>query len=106
MGEIITLKDDDFNEKVNKYPLILVDFWADWCYPCKMVAPVIEELAKEYDSKLVCAKINVDENPSVALKYQIMSVPTVLIFKDGKPVERIIGAVPKSYFIEKLRNYL
>jgi thioredoxin 1 len=106
MGNVINLSDENFEDTINKNSLVLVDFWAEWCYPCKMVAPTVEELAKEFKGKLVCAKLNVDENPSTAMKFQITSIPTLLLFKEGKPIDIVIGAVPKSYFVEKIKPHL
>ena len=81
---------------------VIVDFWAVWCGPCKMIAPIMEEFANDYDGKLKVAKIDVDNNPNVAVNFGIRSIPTVLIFKDGQVVEQIICAYPKSHFKEKL----
>jgi thioredoxin 1 len=75
---------------------VVVDFWAVWCGPCRMVAPIVDELATEYEGKVGFAKLNVDENPEVSMKYGIRSIPTLLVFKDGKPVDQIVGALPKK----------
>ena len=75
---------------------VVVDFWAVWCGPCRIIAPLVEELAEEYEGKVKFSKLNVDENPEVSLKYEIRSIPTLLVFKDGKPVDQIVGAVPKK----------
>ena len=85
---------------------VLVDFWADWCGPCKMIAPFVEELADEYDGKLKVAKMDVDENPQTSMQYGIRSIPTLLVFKGGKVVEQIIGAVPKRHLVDKITTHL
>lgn len=104
--KIIQLTDSEFESTIEKNPLVLVDFWAAWCFPCKMIAPLIEEMAEVYSGNLICAKLNVDENPITATKLSITGIPTVLLFKDGKPVERIVGAVPREHLEEKIKAYL
>ena len=86
--------------------LIMVDFWAAWCRPCQTIAPTIEELATEYAGKLTVAKLNTDENPDVASRYQIMGIPTLMFFRDGKPIEKIVGAASKQQFKEKIDSLL
>jgi len=102
----LTVSDDDFNQVVQRYPLIVIDCWAAWCGPCRMVAPVIDELAKAYAGTVVFGKLNVDENPETAVRFNVMSIPTLLIMKDGKEVDRIVGAVPKPSIEAKLRRHL
>ncbi|MDH7605029.1 MAG: thioredoxin [Melioribacter sp.] len=85
---------------------VIVDFWAAWCGPCRMIAPIIEELSEEYEGKIKVGKLDVDENQNTAIRYGVRSIPTVLFIKDGKVIDQIIGAVPKSVFIEKIKNIL
>lgn len=97
MGKEINVSDKDFDLEVlqSKKP-VFVDFWAPWCAPCKMVGPIIEEIAKEYSEKLKVCKLNVDDNPDSTLKYEVRSIPTFIIFKDGKEVNRSSGAISKN----------
>lgn len=106
MANLLHLTDENFDEEINKNPLVLVDFWAEWCAPCRIIAPLIEQLAGEYQGKLLFGKVNVDENPSTASKYRIMSIPSLLFFKEGKLVDKVIGAVPKNYLVEKINKYV
>jgi thioredoxin 1 len=85
---------------------VLVDFWAEWCGPCKMVAPVLEEIAAEHGDKLTVAKVNIDENPEIARRYQIMSIPTMSVFSGGEVVKSIVGAKPKAAILKDLEAYL
>ncbi|WP_457555701.1 thioredoxin [Candidatus Pyrohabitans sp.] len=105
-GKVLTATDDNFEDMVKEHPLILVDFWAAWCFPCKMVAPTIEELAKEFEGKVTFAKLNVDENPKTAMRFGITSIPTLILFKKGEVVEKVIGAVPREHLAEKIRAHL
>lgn len=100
------LNDANFESVIKENSLVLVDFYADWCGPCRMMAPVIEELAKELEGKIVVAKINVDENPDTAAKFQIFSIPTFILFKDGKAEQKILGAVGKAGLLEKIKPYI
>jgi thioredoxin 1 len=104
--EPIHVTDSNFNEIVKKHPLILVDFWASWCGPCRALAPTIEELAKEYAGKVAVGKLNVDENPKTAESFQVFSIPTMVIMKDGCEVDRIVGLVPKQHVEAVLKKYL
>ena len=102
----LTLDDSSFIPTVRKYPLVVVDCWAPWCAPCRMVAPIIDELAREYAGKVVFGKLNVDENPRIASEFAIMAIPTMFIFKNGEPVDVIQGALPKPYLEAKLREWI
>ncbi|TAL58665.1 MAG: thioredoxin [Bacteroidetes bacterium] len=103
----LELTDANFDEVVLKSDKpVLVDFWAEWCGPCRMVGPVVEELAKEYDGKAVIGKLNVDFNPGVAMKFGIRNIPTLLFFKGGQLVDRQVGAAPKSALEAKLKTQL
>lgn len=93
-------------EVVQCVGLVMVDFWAVWCGPCRMVAPIVEELSREYETNLKVLKLNTDENPEIAGRYQIMGIPTLLFFKDGKPVDKLVGAMPKGQFVEKINALL
>ncbi|MBS1582137.1 MAG: thioredoxin [Bacteroidetes bacterium] len=103
----LELTDSNFEELALKSDKpVMVDFWAEWCGPCRMVGPVVEELAKEYDGKAVVGKVNVDNNPQVAMKYGIRSIPTILFLKNGEVVDRSVGAVPKAQLANKLQGQL
>jgi thioredoxin 1 len=102
MGKAIVLTDSNFEEVINSGKPVLVDFWAEWCGPCKMIGPVVEELAGDYDGKAVVAKLNVDENPQTTAKFGVRSIPTLLVFKGGQIVDKQVGAVPKSVLNQKL----
>lgn len=102
---IIHLTDENFDQKVLKSHLpVLVDFWADWCMPCKMISPILDELAKEYDGKLRIAKFNVDEGQTTASRYGIMSIPTLILFKDGKVLNQISGAMNKKQLMKEIHD--
>jgi len=104
---VITLTTSSFDKFLENTNLpILVDFWAEWCMPCRIMAPVVEELARDYAEKAVFAKVNVDENPDVASRYTIMSIPHFIIFRNGRPVERIVGAVGRVPLEDALKKHL
>ena len=104
--EPVKISDMTFDEIINKHKIVVVDCWAEWCGPCKMIAPIIDELAQEYSSKVMFAKLNVDENPQTASKYGIMSIPTLLVFKSSKLVDTIVGAVPKHNIESILKKHM
>ena len=97
----------NFKQEVLDSPIpVLVDFWAEWCVPCKMIEPIVEEIGKEYTGKLKVVRINVDENQNIAVQYGIMSIPSLLVFVNGKVAEQIIGAVPKRVILSKLQRFV
>lgn len=100
------LTDENFDEAIKKYNVIVVDFWASWCMPCKMIAPVVESLAKKLQGKVVFGKINVDESPSTPAKFNIMSIPTLIVFKDGNIVGTFVGAIPEHTLEEKILSVI
>jgi len=103
MGKPLELSNDNFDAEVIQSDVpVMVDFWATWCSPCRMIAPIVEELVGEYEGKIKIAKLDVDSNQDVAMKFKIMSIPNVLFFKGGEVVDQIIGAVPKKQFTEKI----
>ena len=104
--EPLALDDSTFSQTINKFPLTLVDFWAPWCGPCRMMSPIIDEIGKDYLGKLVVGKINVDENPLVAGQFGISSIPTLLLFKRGQAVNKIIGSVSKNKINEMIKTHL
>ena len=99
----ITVADADFNQFISKYPLVVVDCWAEWCAPCRMLAPTIDELAVEYRGKIVFGKLNTDNNRATAMQYKISSIPAMLVFKNGNFAGQIIGAVPKEQIVQQLQ---
>jgi len=106
-GQAVKVEESSWDIEVMKAPgLVMVDFWAVWCGPCQMVAPIVEELATEYAGKLRVMKLNTDENPEIAGRYQVMSIPTILFFRNGQVVEKLIGARPKRQFKEVIDSLL
>jgi thioredoxin 1 len=103
----LEFSDSNFDEEVlNSDTPVLVDFWAEWCGPCRMIGPIVEELSTEYQGKVKIGKMNVDNNPNIPMKYGIRSIPTLLVFKGGELVDKIVGAVPKTNIVSKLENQL
>jgi thioredoxin 1 len=96
MGKTLEITDSNFNDVISKNKTVLVDFWAEWCGPCRMIGPIIEELANEYKGKAIIGKLDVDSNQESSIKYGVRSIPTILTFKDGEIVDRQVGAVPKE----------
>ncbi len=107
MGDILQVTDENFEQEILKSNIpAMVDFWAEWCGPCKMVGPVVEELAKEYEGKIKIGKMNVDENRQTPAKFGIRAIPTLILFKDGQVAQTIVGAQPKSAIEEELKKLL
>ena len=106
ISEPVHVTDANFDETVREHPLVLIDFWAAWCGPCRTLAPVIEELNKDYAGRVFVGKLDVDENPQKAECFQVFSIPTVLIMKKGQEVERIVGCVPKKHLENALKKHM
>jgi len=104
---IANLTDSTFDEEIGAASeAVVVDFWAEWCGPCKMIAPILEEIAGEQVGKVKIAKLNVDDNPDVARRFEVMSIPTLIVFKDGQPVRRMVGAKGKGQLLQELSEYI
>ena len=107
MSSATAVRDASFEQDVLKSDVpVLVDFWAPWCGPCRMVAPIVDEIAKEFDGKIKVFKLNTDENPNVASQFGIRSIPTLMVFKDGQKVDTVVGAVPKTTLSSTISKYL
>jgi thioredoxin 1 len=103
----MTLSDATFDESVGgSDAAVIVDFWAEWCGPCKMIAPVLEDIAKEQAGKLSVAKLNVDDNPETARRFEVLSIPTLIVFKDGQPAKRLVGAKGKAQLLQELSEFI
>lgn len=100
----IRVTDETFDQTIKAHPAVVIDFWSQWCTPCRLIAPIIEELAKDYAGRVVFGKLNTDENREVPAKYKIMSIPNLLFFKNGKLVDQVIGAVPRKQIEAKLKK--
>jgi len=101
----IVISDRNFDQTTKNYPLLVVDCWAAWCAPCRAIAPIVDELAKEYSGKVVFGKLNVDENPETTQRFGVMAIPTLLLMKDGQEVDRVVGIIPKSQLEAKVNAY-
>ncbi len=106
LSEPVVLTDSNFKDEIAKYPVMLVDFWAPWCGPCRMVSPIIEQLAKEYSGRVAFGKVNVDKKQMITGSFGVQSIPTMMIFKGGKPVDVMIGALPKAQIGMKIKRQL
>jgi thioredoxin 1 len=107
VAEITHVTDEAFGQEIEQHQgLAMVDFWATWCGPCQMVAPIVEQIAREYEGQVKVAKLDVDENQRTAMRFNVRSIPSILFFKDGKHVETVVGAVPKTYLVEKIARHL
>jgi len=107
MAEPIQLSDAEFENQVIQASLpTLVDLWAEWCGPCKMIGPIVDEIAQEYEGKLRVAKLNVDDNPETPMRFGVMGIPTLLLFKNGKLVETLVGYMPKDRLVDKIKPHI
>jgi len=105
-GDVITLTEENFEKTIKENSLILVDFWASWCFPCKMIAPTVEELSEKYKGRVAFGKLNVDENQKIAMQFGVTSIPTLILFKNGEIADKILGAVPKEHLDSKIKEHI
>jgi thioredoxin 1 len=106
-NKLVAVTDSDFGVEIGEHQgLAMVDFWATWCGPCQIIAPVVEQLATDYEGRLKVAKLDVDANQNTAMKFNVRSIPSILFFKDGKHVDTVVGAVPKAYLVEKIEQHI
>ncbi len=107
MAKLVSVTDASFDAEVLKSDLLVVtDFWAEWCGPCRMIAPFLDQIAEEYGDQVKVVKLDIDANPNITSNYSVLSIPTVILFKNGQPVERITGAAPKKKFVNAIKPYL
>jgi thioredoxin 1 len=102
----VEVTDSSFDDFVNQYKLAVIDCWAPWCGPCKMIAPIVEELAQEYQGEIVFGKLNTDENQAISMRFHVMSIPTLLVFKDGELADQIVGAMPKAMLETEIKKHM
>jgi len=102
----VHVTDDEFDQVIEENPYVVVDFWAEWCAPCRAIAPIVEDLARKYAGKVTFAKVNTDENPKIPQKFMVMGIPTLLFFKAGKLVDQVVGAMPRGPFEERVKKHL
>lgn len=102
----VEVTDSSFDDFVNKYDVSVIDCWAPWCGPCKMIAPIVEELAQEYKGQIAFGKLNTDENQAISMRYHVMSIPTLLVFKDGELADQLVGAMPKATLETEIKKHL
>lgn len=107
MSKVVTISDEIFEKEVIRASIpVVVDFWAEWCGPCHWIAPLVEEIASEYDGRLKVARMDVDTNPDIATRYGVRGIPTLILFKKGQPVERLVGYMPKLQLVARIEPYL